>query len=112
MLAGTGYVWGTLTEAGYDSEWNLIDIVTFPGITPAMLAFLFMAFWIIIMLLFYFSVTAYVGRRKTARHMIAISAAMVLLLFSLTGCTPNHTGEISHDFLTYAERGENSAYFI
>jgi len=112
MLAGTGYVWGTLTEAGYDSEWNLIDIVTFPGITPAMLAFLFIAYWIIIVLLFHFSVTAYVGKRKTARHMIAIPSTMVLLLFSLTGCTSNNTNEISHDFLPYAERGENSAYFI
>ena len=34
LLAGTGYVWGTLTEVGYDEDWNLIDIVTFPGITP------------------------------------------------------------------------------
>ena len=31
LLAGTGYVWGTLTEVGYDEDWNLIDIVTFPG---------------------------------------------------------------------------------
>lgn len=28
LLAGTGYVWGTLTEVGYDEDWNLIDSIS------------------------------------------------------------------------------------
>lgn len=113
MLAGTGYLWGILTEPGYNENWELIDIVTFPGISPMQFGFLLVVFLLIIVLMFYISLRGYVGRRKTHISRSALSATMLLLLItSLTGCTSNGGDEVIHDFLADATQGENSTYCI
>ena len=39
FLAGTGYVWGCLTEMGYNEEtMEVAENVRFPGIMPGQLA--------------------------------------------------------------------------
>lgn len=113
MLSGVGYVWGTLTEAGYDSEWNLTDVVTFPGVTPKELyAVLLMALFAIVVL-FCFCIRCYVGAGST--HTFKRFAPMLLcslLATYLTGCAKSENEIIVHDFLAYAAEGENDAYTV
>ena len=107
LLAGTGYVWGTLTEVGYDEDWNLIDIVTFPGITPEQFSFLIVLFLAIVCLL---CLRFYVGRRKAIPARPLLTAVLILYMtVSLTGCGHSNSREITHDFLADASKGENSA---
>lgn len=113
LLAGTGYVWGTLTEIGYDEDWNLIDIVTFPGITPEQFDFLMVLFLAIICLLIWLCLRFYVGRRKAISARPLLTVVLILCMtVSLTGCGQSNSGEITHDFLTDASKGENSAYTV
>lgn len=113
LLAGTGYVWGTLTEVGYDEDWNLIDIVTFPGITPEQFGFLIVLFLAIVCLLVWLSLSFYVGRRKTISARPLLTAVLILCMsVSLTGCGHSNSSEITHDFLADASKGENSAYTV
>ena len=113
LLAGTGYVWGTLTEVGYDEDWNLIDIVTFPGITPEQFGFLMVLFLAIICLLVWLCLRFYVGRRKAISARPLLTAVLILCMtVSLTGCGQSNSSEITHDFLTDASKGENSAYTV
>ena len=110
LLAGTGYVWGTLTEVGYDEDWNLIDIVTFPGITPEQFGFLIVLFLAIVCLL---CLRFYVGRRKAIPARPLLTAVLILYMtVSLTGCGHSNSSEITHDFLADASKGENSAYTV
>lgn len=113
LLAGTGYVWGTLTEVGYDEDWNLIDIVTFPGITPEQFGFLMVLFLAIICLLVWLCLRFYVGRRKAISARPLLTAVLILCMtVSLTGCGQSNSSEITHDFLADASKGENSAYTV
>lgn len=113
MLAGTGYVWGTLTEVGYDENWNLIDIVTFPGIAPKKLCLLLILFLVVISLMFFLAFRNYVGKRRTKLPRTAISAVFIVLLaVSLTGCGGTSNSAVSHDFLADATQGENSVYTV
>ena len=113
LLAGTGYVWGTLTEVGYDEDWNLIDIVTFPGITPEQFGFLMVLFLAIICLLVWLCLRFYVGRWKAISARPLLTAVLILCMtVSLTGCGQSNSSEITHDFLADASKGENSAYTV
>ena len=113
LLAGTGYVWGTLTEVGYDEDWNLIDIVTFPGITPEQFGLLVILFLAIVCLLVWLCLRFYVGRRKVISTRPLLTAALILCMtVSLTGCGYSNSREITHDFLADASKGENSAYTV
>lgn len=110
LLAGTGYVWGTLTEVGYDEDWNLIDIVTFPGITPEQFGFLIVLFLAIVCLL---CLRFYVGRRKAIPARPLLTAVLILYMtVSLTGCGHSNSSEITHDFLADASKEENNAYTV
>ena len=107
LLAGTGYVWGTLTEVGYDEDWNLIDIVTFPGITPEQFGLLVILFLAIVCLLVWLCLRFYVGRRKVISTRPLLTAALILCMtVSLTGCGYSNSREITHDFLADASKGE------
>lgn len=65
MLAGTGYLWGTLTEPRYNDDYTEIhDVVTFRGVSPKEFCVLAGAFAVIFLLLLFFTVRRYVGRRK------------------------------------------------
>ena len=113
LLAGTGYVWGTLTEVGYDEDWNLIDIVTFPGITPEQFGFLIVLFLAIVCLLVWLCLRFYVGRRKAISARPLLTAVLILCMtISLTGCGHSNSSEITHDFLADASEGENSTYTV
>ena len=113
LLAGTGYVWGTLTEVGYDEDWNLIDIVTFPGITPEQFGFLIVLFLAIVCLLVWLCLRFYVGRRKAISARPLLTAVLILCMtVSLTGCGHSNSSEITHDFLADASKGENRAYTV
>ena len=113
LLAGTGYLWGKLTEVGYDEEWNLIDIVTFQGISPVQLGVLLMFFLFIICLLLWLCCRSYVGRKKIkpVRSLFVLSA-FFLSMFSLTGCSQSESNEFSYNLLGDTSQGENSNYTV
>ena len=112
LLAGTGYVWGTLTEVGYDEDWNLIDIVTFPGITPEQ--FGLWRFCPCYRLSDGVALSQfYVGRRKAISTRPLLTAVLILCMtVSLSGCGHSNSSEITHDFLADASKGENRAYTV
>lgn len=113
MLAGTGYIWGTLTEVGYDDNWELIDVVTFHGIAPTQLCILIVAVFSIIALLFYVCLKCYVGgrKKKIPKQSLPLVVSLGLMLF-VTGCSFNGSCVNDHDFLVHAMSGENSDYTI
>ena len=105
LLAGTGYVWGTLTEVGYDEDWNLIDIVTFPGITPEQFGLLAILSLAIVRLMVWLCLRFYVGRRKAISTRPLLTAVLILCMtVSLSGCGHSNSSEITHDFLADASK--------
>lgn len=95
----------------YDEDWNLIDIVTFPGITPEQFGLFVILFLAIVCLLVWLCLRFYVGRRKVISTRPLLTAALILCMtVSLTGCGYSNSREITHDFLADASKGENSAY--
>lgn len=113
LLAGTGYIWGTQTEVWYDGDWNLIDVVTFPGISPSELCLLLVFFGAVVGLLIWLCFRCYVGRQRVkAGRPVLATFLIVLLAASLTGCGQRNTNKIDYDFWADAAQGENSVYTI
>lgn len=114
LLAGTGYLWGTLSETGYDESWNLTEIVTFRGVEPKELGLLLIAALIIIGGMFYAGIRCYVGKRNLRILHSRTTVAILALLFavSLSGCARSGKSEITYDFLLDTTQGENTAYSV
>ncbi len=97
----------------YDEDWNLIDIVTFPGITPEQFGLLAILSLAIVCLLVWLYLRFYVGRRKAISTRPLLTAVLILCMtVSLSGCGHSNSREITHDFLADASKGENSAYTV
>ena len=70
-------------------------------------------FLAIICLLVWLCLRFYVGRRKAISARPLLTAVLILCMtVSLTGCGQSNSSEITHDFLTDASKGENSAYTV
>ena len=64
LLAGTGYLWGTLTEPRFNADFSEIkDVVVFRGVSPKEFLVLLVMFSIVLLLLVAFTVRRYVGRK-------------------------------------------------
>ncbi len=113
LLSGTGYIWGKLTTAGYDSNWNMTDVVTFPGIDPALLGLLLAGYTILCGFLFYLCQHRYVGsKRKSRRSHILAGIVVLAVAFCMTGCSASTKSNLSFDFLAEADQGVSEDYEV
>ena len=67
LLAGTGYLWGTLTEPQYNDDYTEIkDAVIFRGVSPKEFCVLLGLFIMVLLVLRVLTVRRYVGRKSRA----------------------------------------------
>ena len=110
LLAGTGYLWGTLTEPRYNADYTEIsDVVVFRGVAPKEFYALLVLFAVIFLILLFLAVKRYVGHKSRKGVRIPIcTALLVVLSFSLlTGCSGETQTESVYDFFGNTTYGEN-----
>lgn len=115
LLAGTGYLWGTLTEPRYNEDYTAIhDIVIFRGVSPKEFWILLGVFAALFLLLLWVTVRCYVGRKSGTDIRIPIRAVLIVALFvlPLTGCKEGVSTESVYDFFGNTDYGENADYII
>lgn len=115
FLDGTGYIWGRLTEMGYNEEtMELAETVRFPGIMPEQLALISCSGVLLLLLLYFLSIRIYVDVKRTRKSFkrFSLLCCLILLAAGLSGCGGSRSAEISHDFLADASSGRNSRYEI
>lgn len=114
LLAGNGYLWGTISEPRYNDNWKeLSDVVIFPGIGPTVFCVLLVVFLVLIGIQFYIALRRYVGAKKhfPLRRM-AFGIFAFILLFGITGCSYFPASEQTYDFFTDSEQGQTETYQI
>lgn len=117
LLAGTGYLWGTLTEPRYNDDYTEIkDAVIFRGISPKEFCALLGLFAVVFLFLLFFAVRRYTGRKRRANLRIHIPHYTVLIVsltaFLLTGCSGETQAQSVYDFFGDNDYGENKDYTI
>jgi len=115
LLAGTGYLWGTLTEPRYNADYTEIrDVVIFRGVAPKEFCVLLGLFAVVLLILLFFTVQRYVGRKSGVGVRIPIFAVLLvfLSLLSLTGCSGETRGESVYAFFGSNDYGETADYTI
>lgn len=115
LLAGTGYLWGTLTEPRFNSDFTEIDdVVVFRGVSPKEFLILLGLFSIILLLLLAFTVRRYVGRKLSVDIRLSRCAVLmgILSLLFLTSCSGSSSAESVYDFFGGNDHGENTNYTI
>ena len=115
LLAGTGYLWGTLTEPRFNSDFTEIDdVVVFRGVSPKEFLALLGLFAVVLLILLAFTVRRYVGRKSRTgirlSHRAVLTGLLSLLL--LTGCSGGTRAESIYDFFGDNDHGENATYTI
>lgn len=74
LLAGTGYLWGTLTEPRYNADYTEIkDAVIFRGVSPKEFCILMGLFAVVLLILLFFTVRRYVGRKSRVNIQLYIT---------------------------------------
>ncbi|MBO5283863.1 MAG: hypothetical protein J6B43_12225 [Lachnospiraceae bacterium] len=115
LLAGTGYLWGPLTEPHYNADYTEIrDVAIFRGVSPKEFCGLLSLFAAVLLVQLFFTVRRYVGRKAGAGVRIPICAVLLvwLSLFFLTGCSGETQAESVYDFFGNSDHGENGDYMI
>lgn len=115
LLAGTGYLWGMLTEPRYNTDYTEIsDVVIFRGVTPKEFCVLLGLFTVILLILLVFTVRRYVGRKSGIGVRAPISAMLLISLsfLLLTGCSGETHVESVYDFFGNNDYGETADYTI
>ena len=101
LLAGTGYLWGTLTEPRFNADFSEIkDVVVFRGVSPKEFLVLLVMFSIVLLLLLAFTVRRYVGRKLSVTIRLSRRAVLmsILSLLFLTGCSGRVSTATACDF--------------
>lgn len=115
LLSGTGYLWGTLTEPRYNADYTEIhDVVIFRGVAPNEFCVLLGLFAVVLLILLFFTVQRYVGRKSGVGVRIPICAVLLMSLsfLLLTGCSGETLAESVYDFFGNNDHGENADYTI
>ncbi len=115
LLAGTGYLWGTLTVPRYNDDYTEInDAVIFRGLSQKEFCALLGLFAVVILILLFFTVRRYAGRKPQAVIRIPICAVLIVSLsfLLLTGCAGERKIESVYDFFGNSDYGENADYTI
>lgn len=115
LLAGTGYLWGTLTEPRYNDDFTEIrDVVIFRRVSPKEFGILLGLFAALLLILLLFTVRRYTGRKSGVNIRFPLCAAFVmsLFVFPLTGCSRGAPAENVYDFFGNNDYGENTDYTI
>lgn len=111
MLAGTGYLWGTLTEPRFNADYSEIkDVVVFRGLSPKEFIVLLGLFTAVLLILWFFTVRRYVGCKRRVDMRLPLCTMLVLLI--LTGCSSGTQAERVYDFFGDNGHGENTSYTI
>lgn len=115
LLAGTGYLWGMLTEPRYNADYTEIsDVVIFRGVAPKEFCVLLGLFAVVLLILMLFTVRRYVGRKSGIGVRIPFSAVLLMSLsfFLLTGCSGKTQAENVYDFFGNTTNGESKNYTV
>lgn len=115
LLTGTGYLWGALTEPRYNADYTEIhDVVTFRGVAPDEFCVLLGLFAVVFLILLFFTVRRYVGRKLGIGVRVPISAMLLVSLsfLLLTGCSGETQAESVYDFFGNNDSGETADYTI